>query len=79
MAGMAPPAKSPEELAADLANAEALSAMANAVTSVTDVLAKEQASVADSIQNAASIAAASPIADEITPEEIGPLMEGDVV
>ncbi len=70
---------SEEELAVDLANAKALSSMGQAVQGLTDVMAKQQASTAATMMNAADSIVASPVGEELTPEDIGPLMEGDAV
>ena len=75
----APVGPSPEELAVDLANAEALASMGKAVQGLTDVMAKDQASTAATMVNAADAIVSSPVGDELVADDIGPLMEGDAI
>lgn len=79
MPPMPPAEPSPEQLAVDQANAEALSSMGQAVQGLTEVMAKQQASTTATMMNAADAIVASPVGDELVADDIGPLMAGDAI
>jgi hypothetical protein len=76
---MIPSGPSPEEIAVDQAQADAMSSMGGAISSMADLLAKNLATPSETIGNATDALMASPVGAELDPADIPPLMEGDAI